>query len=94
MMESDFRQISLLARKEIKNLVGENQLDQVSSLLRELAELCGGETTNEVVVLRRGISELDHVCRLGSLSFKESSEEKNRLANRLLAILENLARPV
>lgn len=89
-MESDFRQISLLARREIKRLVGENQLDQASSLMGELAELHGGEATNEVVILRRSISELNHACRLGGLGFEESSRMKNQVAGRLLAILENL----
>lgn len=75
---------------DIKRLVAENDLDRASQLLWELDEKLGGERTKEIVILKRGLNEVNHLYRLGGLNFKDFSEMKNQLASRFLDILENM----
>lgn len=88
-MGKNFKHTITLVRRRINFLVAQNALGEAADLLQELSEICD-EKADEVIVLKRGISELEQERCLGKIGFKEASEIKNELADRLLRIAKSL----
>ncbi len=78
--------IFLLVQDKIFFLVTEDDLCEAIKYLFELVKIYQKNRLSEVTVLARGISDLKKECLLGKIGFKEASEIKNQLADRLLGI--------
>lgn len=76
-----------IIRDHIRHLVDGNDLDGASALLLELMEVYAPKKVNEVIIVRRGITDIEEVARVNTQDFGVISRERNRLG---LAIL-NLA---
>lgn len=90
-MEKNCKLIVALVRQKLISLVAKDDLEGASGLLSELAEICDERRADEVAILRRGISEITREQLLGKVGFKEASEVKNRLADRLLGIANSFS---
>lgn len=90
-MTKDYKRIIALVRQKLKSLVAQDDLDGAAGLLSELAEICDERRTDEVAILRRGISDLNKEWCLGKISFEEASKAKNQLADRLLGIAKSFS---
>lgn len=77
--------------RNIETLIGEDDLVQASKMLWEWVYSCGGvKEKDEVILLKRRISEIEREARQRTLSFDERSRYRTQLANDLLATLRTL----
>ena len=74
-----------IIRDHIRHLVDGNDLDGASKLLLELMELYAPKKANEVIIIRRGIADIEEAARVNTQDFGVISRERNRLG---LAILD------
>lgn len=74
-----------IIRDHIRHLVDCNDLDGASKLLLELMELYAPKKVNEMIIIRRGIADIEEATRVNTQDFGVISRERNRLG---LAILE------
>lgn len=77
--------IPKIIREYIRQLVDKNDLTEASELLLELMVVYAQKRINEVILLRRGITDIEQAARINILDFGIISRERNRLG---LAILE------
>jgi hypothetical protein len=77
--------------RNIEILIGEDDLVQASKMLWEWVYFCGGfKEKDEVILLKRRISEIEREARQRTLSFDEKSRHRTQLANDLLVTLRTL----
>lgn len=74
-----------IIREHIRHLVDCNDLDGASELLFELMEVYASKKVNEVIIIRRGIADIEEMARVNIQDFGTISRERNRLG---LAILD------
>lgn len=74
-----------IVRDYIRHLVDGNDLNGASELLLELMEVYAPKKVNEVIIVRRGIADIEEATRVNIHDFGIISRERNRLG---LAILD------
>lgn len=74
-----------IIRDHIRHLVDDNDLNGASELLLELMEVYAPKKVNEVIIIRRGIADIEEAARVNIHDFGTVSRERNRLG---LAILD------
>lgn len=74
-----------IIRDHIRHLVDGNDLNGASELLLELMDVYAPKKVNEVIIIRRGIADIEATARANTQDFGVISRERNRLG---LAILD------
>lgn len=90
-MEKKFKLVINLVQNEIREQVAKNKLHKALDFLYELAELCGEDDLNDVIILRRRVNAIEDERFSGRISFKEAEEICNRLATGILGVAKNMS---
>lgn len=75
--------------EQIRNLVGENQLEQALDLLIEKEESTGQERVHTLLILRGKLSMLEEQELAGALDMEELMQQKAKIAFALLKMTED-----
>ncbi len=74
---------------QIRDLVGENQLEEALDLLIEREQSAGQERVNTLLILRGKLSMLEEQELAGTLDMEELMQQKARIAHALLKMTED-----
>lgn len=91
-MKNNCNLIVSFVKREIKRLVADGVIATAANFLFQLAQGYDPAKEDEVIILNCDISTFEKHQRLGILGFKMETEEKNRLAHRLLLISNSICK--
>lgn len=82
-----------IIREHIRHLVDCNNLNGASELLLELMEVYAPKKVNEVIIIRRGIADIEEATRVNTQDFGVISRERNRLGLVILDLADAVCFP-
>lgn len=88
-MERNANLIIPLVKREIMDLVGDDEIAKAAIFLLQLVQAYDPNKEDEVLVLKGSISAFEKQQRLGTLN-AEADVKRNKLAHQLLMILKTI----
>lgn len=80
----------IIIRQNVRHLVAKNKLGEAVDYLWKYAEQDDEESLDDIVVLKRNITDVENECLLGKIGLEKACKMKNQLAERILIMAKNL----